>query len=296
MQPCLVVIMGPTAVGKTKLSIDLANYFGSEIISADSRQFYREMEIGTAKPSLQELQQAKHHFINNRSVTDYYSAGDFEKEAKALMAQMFQNGLNPIFATGGSGLYVKAICEGLDEVQNADLVLREFLIAQYSAHGIAWLQQELELIHPGKLEAMDKNNPQRLMRAIELSKQGGIVKKHKDKPPYQVIKIGLMLDREELYERINLRVDKMVAAGLIEEVTALLPHKHENALQTVGYTEIFDYLNGETSLEKAIELVKQHSRNYAKKQLTWFRKDLDINWFHPDNKMDIINFVKSQML
>lgn len=295
MQPSLVVIMGPTAVGKTKLSIDLANYFGSEIISTDSRQFYKEMEIGTAKPSSQELQQAKHHFINNRSVADYYSAGDFEKEAKSLMAQLFQNGLNPIFATGGSGLYVKAICEGLDEVPTADLVLREYLIAQYTEHGISWLQQELELINPSKLEGMDKNNPQRLMRAIELSKQGGIVKKSKVKPPYNVIKIGLMLGREELYERINLRVDAMFAAGLIEEVTSLLPYKHENALQTVGYSEVFDYLNGETSLEKAIDLVKQHSRNYAKKQLTWFRKDLEINWFHPENKLDIINFVKNQM-
>jgi len=295
MHPCLIVIMGPTAVGKTQLTIDLAKYFNSEIISSDSRQFYQEMQIGTAKPSKEELNQVKHHFINNRSVQEYYSAGDFEKEAKTLLTEMFNAGLNPVFATGGSGLYVKAICEGLDEVPSADLVLRENLILNYETHGISWLQETLLSLNPEAFSKMDSQNPQRLMRAIELFKQGGIVKKDKIQPFYKVVKIGLNRDRADLYARINDRVDNMMAQGLLEEVQSLVQFKNENALQTVGYSELFDYLEGAYNVDRAVELIKQHSRNYAKKQLTWFRKDEEINWFSPDNKIDIINFIHSQL-
>ncbi|MDP3930465.1 MAG: tRNA (adenosine(37)-N6)-dimethylallyltransferase MiaA, partial [Bacteroidota bacterium] len=257
MHPCLIVIMGPTAVGKTQLTIDLAKYFNSEIISSDSRQFYQEMQIGTAKPSKEELNQVKHHFINNRSVQEYYSAGDFEKEAKTLLTEMFNAGLNPVFATGGSGLYVKAICEGLDEVPSADLVLRENLILNYETHGISWLQETLLSLNPEAFSKMDTQNPQRLMRAIELFKQGGIVKKDKIQPFYKVVKIGLNRDRADLYARINDRVDNMMAQGLLEEVQSLVQFKNENALQTVGYSELFDYLEGAYNVDRAVELIKQ---------------------------------------
>jgi tRNA dimethylallyltransferase len=295
MNPCLVVIMGPTAVGKTSLSIALAQAFNSHIISTDSRQFYKEMEIGTAKPSKAELETVPHHFINNRSITDYYSAGDFEKEAKGVLHSLFKKGLNPIFATGGSGLYVKALCEGLDEVPKADLALRERLISNYEIHGLAWLHSTLKSVNPDAILQLDSQNPQRLMRAIELAYQGGIVKKEKPKPFYKVIKIGLMRDRAELYQRINQRVDLMIEAGLIDEVKLLVQHRNENALQTVGYSEIFEYLDGNLERSKAIDLIKQHSRNYAKKQLTWFRKDSEINWFSPNQTQDILYFIQNQL-
>jgi tRNA dimethylallyltransferase len=287
--------MGPTAVGKTSLSIALAQAFNSHIISTDSRQFYKEMEIGTAKPSKAELETVPHHFINNRSITDYYSAGDFEKEAKGVLHSLFQKGLNPIFATGGSGLYVKALCEGLDEVPKADLALRERLISNYEIHGLAWLHSALKSVNPDAILQLDSQNPQRLMRAIELAYQGGIVKKEKPKPFYKVIKIGLMRDRAELYQRINQRVDLMIEAGLIDEVKLLVQHRNENALQTVGYSEIFEYLDGNLERTKAIDLIKQHSRNYAKKQLTWFRKDSEINWFSPNQTQDILYFIQNQL-
>ena len=294
MYPCLIVILGPTAVGKTKLSIELAQAFHSHIISTDSRQFYKEMEIGTATPSKAELAVVPHHFIHNRSVSEYYSAGDFEKESKILLKKLFQNGLNPVFATGGSGLYVKAICEGLDEVPNADLDLRKSLISNYELYGLPWLKNELESIKPETLLTIDTQNPQRLMRAIELAKQGGIMKE-KTKPFYKVIKIGLEREREELYHRINQRVDEMIESGLIEEVKSLIPFRNVNALQTVGYAEVFEYLDGSIDLARAIELIKQHSRNYAKKQLTWFRKDPEINWFAADNMKDILGFIQNQL-
>jgi tRNA dimethylallyltransferase len=287
--------MGPTAVGKTSLSIALAQAFNSHIISTDSRQFYKEMEIGTAKPSKAELETVPHHFINNRSITDYYSAGDFEKEAKGVLHSLFQKGLNPIFATGGSGLYVKALCEGLDEVPKADLALRERLISNYEIHGLAWLHSALKSVNPDAILQLDSQNPQRLMRAIELAYQGGIVKKEKPKPFYKVIKIGLMRDRAELYQRINQRVDLMIEAGLIDEVKLLVQHRNENALQTVGYSEIFEFLDGNLERSKAIDLIKQHSRNYAKKQLTWFRKDSEINWFSPNQTQDILYFIQNQL-
>jgi len=291
MVPSLIVINGPTAVGKTDLSIELALKFETEIISTDSRQFYREMSIGTAKPSKTELEKVPHHFINNRSVQEYYSAGDFEKEALETICELFSKGKSHVIATGGSGLYVKALCEGLDEVPEADLTLRKELITNYENLGLLWLQNELLKINPNKLSEMDANNPQRLMRAIELEKQGGIIKKETKSRPFNIIKIGLKRDREELYTRINERVDLMMKLGLLEEVKGLLTFNQLTALQTVGYSELFAYFNQEIDLERAVELIKQHSRNYAKKQMTWLRKDLEINWFHPDMQDEIITFL-----
>lgn len=296
MLPTLVVIMGPTAVGKTSLAIQLAHYFKTEIISADSRQFYKEMNIGTAKPSKLELEMVPHHFVNNRSVNEYYSAGDFAKEARIVIKSLFENGCNPIIAVGGSGLYLKALCNGIDEMPSADLELRNELISLYKENGIDLLVDKLEKINPNALINIDRKNPQRLMRAIELSLQGGIETNNKVDLPYKVLKIGLERNREELYDRINKRVDIMMQDGLINEVLSLVPFKEFNALQTVGYKEIFEHLNGQFSLDRSIELIKQHSRNYAKKQMTWFRKEQDLNWFSPENETDIIRFVQKNII
>lgn len=294
MEQTLIVINGPTAVGKTDLSIQMAIALGTEIISTDSRQFYREMSIGTAKPSAQELSQVPHHFINNRSVTDYYSAGDFEKEALAKIMDLFIAGKSHVIAIGGSGLYIKALCEGLDDVPEADLQLRNVLIEKYKTDGLIWLQQELKSLNPERFLEIDQNNPQRLMRAIEVARQGGVKKKVIKSRPFNIVKIGLTREREELYKRINARVDIMMKDGLLDEVRSLIPYQDLVALQTVGYSELFSYLKEEISLDKAMELIKQHSRNYAKKQMTWLRKDLGVNWFHPDNQKDILDFVMNR--
>lgn len=291
MEPTLIVINGPTAVGKTDLSIQLALKLNTEIISTDSRQFYREMSIGTAKPNAQELSQVPHHFINNRSVTDYYSAGDFEKEALAKISELFNAGKTHVIAIGGSGLYIKALCEGLDDVPEADLQLRNELIEKYKTEGLNWLQEELRTLNPERFLDIDQNNPQRLMRAIEIAKQGGVKKKEVKGRPFNIVKIGLTRERQELYNRINARVDIMMKDGLLEEVRNLIPHQDLVALQTVGYSELFSFFKYEIGIDRAIELIKQHSRNYAKKQMTWLRKDLEINWFHPDNQKDILDFV-----
>jgi tRNA dimethylallyltransferase len=291
MEPTLVVINGPTAVGKTDLSIQMALALGTEIISTDSRQFYREMSIGTAKPSAHELAQVTHHFINNRSVADYYSAGDFEKEALAKISELFKAGKSHVIAIGGSGLYNKALCEGLDDVPEADLQLRNELIEKYKTDGLNWLQAELQKLHSERFLEIDQNNPQRLMRAIEIARQGGVKKKDAKVRPFKIVKVGLTRDREELYSRINARVDIMMTDGLLEEVRSLIPYHDLVALQTVGYSELFSHFKNEISLDRAIELIKQHSRNYAKKQMTWLRKDLEINWFRPDNQKDILDLV-----
>lgn len=277
----LIVIHGPTAVGKTSIAIQLAQLLKTEILSTDSRQFYREMSIGTAKPTEAEMAQVPHHFIDNRLVSEYYSAGDFERDALLKIEELFGSGYRHVIAVGGSGLYIKALCEGLDEMPKADLELRNFLIEQHKTHGITWLQQELEKLDPQRFALIDRQNPQRLMRAIELHHQGGMLKTPKIQRPFQILKVGLELPREELYERINRRVDLMMEQGLLEEVKALLPLENLNALQTVGYKEIFDYLHGRCTLPRAVELIKQHSRNYAKRQMTWFRADPDIVWFNP---------------
>ncbi|MCG9879310.1 MAG: tRNA (adenosine(37)-N6)-dimethylallyltransferase MiaA [Bacteroidia bacterium] len=294
--PTLVVIMGPTAVGKTKLAIHLAQHFGTQIISADSRQFYKEMNIGTAKPTENELKLVKHHFVNNRSVEDYYSAGDFAKEAKIVVNSLFQSGHNISIAVGGSGLYLKAICEGIDEMPAADLSLRNELITLFQQNGLQALIDRLKSLNPEALTRIDNNNPQRLMRAIELATQGGIIKNDKPNLPYHVLKIGLERNRDDLYNRINQRVDVMMEDGLFNEVVSLAPYKELNALQTVGYKEIFEHLEGQHNLDRAVELIKQHSRNYAKKQITWFRKETDVKWFSPENEIDIVSYIQKNIM
>jgi len=291
MQGTLIVINGPTAVGKTQLAIALAQALQTEIISTDSRQFYREMSIGTAKPSEAEMAQVKHHFIGNCSIKDYYSAGDFERESLLKVEELFGSGKNFVIAIGGSGLYIKALCEGLDEMPAANLGLRNQLIHRFEMEGIVSLQDELKKLNPEKFETIDQKNPQRLMRAIELSHQGGIKSKPKNRP-FKILKIGLELPRELLYQRINSRVDAMMCEGLLEEVKLLVQYEQLNALKTVGYKELFSYLNGEIDLNKSVELIKQHTRNYAKRQITWFKTDTEINWFNPENQFDILEFIR----
>lgn len=277
-----MVIHGPTAIGKTALAIHLAQMLQTEVLSTDARQFYREMSIGTAKPTQQELAVVKHHFIDNKSIHDLYSAGDFEKDALACLDALFEK-VEIAIAIGGSGLYIKALCEGLHEMPDADLNLRNNLIQLFEIEGIVALQNQLKQLNPERWESIDQNNPQRLMRAIELANQNGFLSIQKRTRDFRIVKIGLDMNREDLYKRINLRVDQMLEQGLLEEAKSVFPYKHLNALQTVGYNELFDYFDGKISLDRAIELIKQHTRNFAKRQMTWFRKDPEINWFNPEN-------------
>ena len=292
----LIVVAGPTAVGKTSLAIDLAKHYNTEIISADSRQFYREMNIGTAKPSSAELAEVTHHFINNISIhTKNYSAGKYEHEVIEFLDDYFKT-KNIAVMVGGSGLFINAVCSGFDNFENTDfkqqLTARTFL----NGKDLPWLQQELERTDPEYYAEVDKKNPVRLIRALEVIFTTG--KKYseqrigkKAERNFTPIKIGLNLEREKLYQRINQRVDDMMAAGLLEEAKDLYTFKKLHTLNTVGYTELFDYIEDKLTLEQAVELIKQNTRNYAKRQLTWFKKDKGIFWYGPEEKEEIIKYI-----
>ncbi|RXF71314.1 tRNA (adenosine(37)-N6)-dimethylallyltransferase MiaA [Arcticibacter tournemirensis] len=291
----LIVIAGPTAIGKTELAIRVALHFKTEVLSADSRQFYREMSIGTAKPSLEELRAVKHHFIDSLSITENYSAGDFEDQGLNILADIFSKNDYAVLA-GGSGLFIKAITEGFDELPKADAEVRNKLNQILAEQGIGVLQQQLKELDPEYYRQADIHNPQRIIRALEVSLSTGkpfssLHLKKKRERPFSVVKIGLNADRDLLYQRINHRVDLMINAGLIDEVKRLLPYRHLNALNTVGYSEIFSYLDGEISLQEAIDAIKQNTRRFAKRQLTWFRKDPEIKWFKPDELEAILEYI-----
>ena len=279
----LIVVAGPTAVGKTVAAIKLAQQFNTVVVSADSRQFFREMSIGTAKPDESELVAAKHYFINSHSISESFSVGDFEKQGLALLDELFKVHDKVILA-GGSGLYIKAICEGFDDLPVADISVREKLNQQLEREGITTLQKQLQQVDPDYYTQVDLNNPQRIIRALEVFETSGkpfssYRNATVNKRPFNIIKLALDMPREKLYERINLRVDLMVKQGLIQEVKSLLPYRELNALNTVGYSELFDYFDGKTSLDEALLLIKQNTRRFAKRQLTWFRKDKDFVWF-----------------
>lgn len=296
----LIVITGPTAIGKTALAIKVAQYFQTEIISADSRQFYKEMSIGTAKPSMDELGQATHHFINSHSITEEFTVGDFEQQALQVLGKILQDKDVAVLA-GGSGLFINAITKGFDILPKAPAEVREELNAMYRDQGLEALQNKLKDLDPDYYTEVDLQNPQRMIRALEVSiftrKPFSSFRTNSlEKRPFDSIKIGLNIPREVLYEQINRRVDQMINAGLIEEARELLPFRKYNALNTVGYSELFDYFDGKISLQEAIAAIKQNTRRFAKRQLTWFRKDPETEWFTPDQFPDIINYINSRIM
>lgn len=281
------MIAGPTGVGKTALAIKLAKYFKSEILSADSRQFYRETSIGTAKPNAEELAAVPHHFINTLSIEQNYSIGDFEKDATKLLDKLFETH-QVVFLVGGSGLYINAVLYGVDEFIEVSEATRTLVKIQYAEKGISWLQEQVKQHDPDYFEEVDINNPQRLMRALEVCIGSGkpyssFLSKNKKPRSFESIKLLINAPREQLYEKINLRVDKMIADGLENEVKSLIPYKHLNALNTVGYKELFTHFEGEITRDQAIDLIKQKTRNYAKRQLTWFNNQDTYEEFGPDD-------------
>ena len=299
MAKTLIVIAGPTAIGKTSLAIKLAQYYKTEIISADSRQFYREMEIGTAKPSAKELKAAKHHFISSHSVIDDFTVGDYEREALALIERLFKVH-NIVILVGGSGLFINAIINGLDDLPTASKDVRGKLNHLLKEKGISYLQEKLKEVDPAYYSEVDIANPQRLIRALEVYEATGkpfsnFRSKIAKKRSFDSIKIGLSTDRETLYENINNRVDLMVDEGLVQEVEGLRSFSYLNPLNTVGYSELFDYFDGKSTLEEAVEKIKQNTRRFAKRQLTWFSKSKDIKWFQPQEFESIISFLDSHL-
>ncbi len=278
----LIIIAGPTAVGKTSYAIELAKKYNTEIISTDSRQFYRELQIGTAAPTKEELEAAPHNFIGNLSIHDYYNVSIYEKEAVALITEIFKT-KDIVIAVGGSGLYIDALCYGIDELPDAEPKLRQEIKDKFAKHGIEYLQDEVRKLDPDYFAVADINNHKRLQRALEVCIQTGKTyssqrTERKQKRDFEIEKIVLNMPREILYQRINKRVDIMIEDGLIEEVKGLIPNKDLNALNTVGYKELFQYFEGKISLEQAITDIKTHSRRYAKRQITWFKRYDDFKW------------------
>lgn len=295
----LICVVGPTAIGKTALAIKLANAFSTEIISADSRQFYKEMSIGTAVPSLQELKAAKHHFIQNISVFNEYSVGDFERDALLFLENIFKDNSSAVMV-GGSGLYVDAVVKGLDKFPEIPPEIRKQLNAELDEKGIEELQRELAEKDPTYFKKVDIHNPHRLVRALEICRGSGkpyssFLNQESVNRNFKTIFIGLNAEREIVYNRINSRVEKMLEDGLLQEAKDLYPHKDLNALQTVGYRELFDYFDGKLTKEEAISEIKKNTRRFSKRQITWFKKNKSINWFdHQTDFTSIVNFIKEK--
>jgi tRNA dimethylallyltransferase len=298
MKNTLIVLPGPTGVGKTAVAIDLALRLGCEIISCDSRQFYREMQIGTAAPDEEQLALVKHHFIGFLSVSDYYSISLFEHDALALLPSLFSNSPFAIM-TGGSMLYMDAVCRGMDDIPDTDPAVRQKYIDMYHREGIGGLRLALKLLDPDHYARVDLHNPRRVMRALEISESTGkpyssfltSLRKERD---FRILKAGLTLGRPELYARIDERVDRMIDAGLENEVASLKMYRGLNALNTVGYREMFMYLDGEITREEAIGLIKRNTRRYARRQLTWWNRDKEIKWFDAGNSAMIMTWLDSQ--
>lgn len=291
----LIIITGPTAIGKTGLSIFLAKQLNTEIVSFDSRQFYKEMKIGTAAPTTEELAEVSHHFIGNLSIHEHYTVGDFEKDAIKKLNELFQKYDN-IVMVGGSGMFEKAVTKGLDEFPKVDDKIRQNLNRKLENQGIVSLQKELLQTDPDYYRQVDLNNPVRIIRALEIYRSTGkpfssFRKNQSVQRNFNCIKIGLKLPREEIYDRINRRVELMMETGLLEEAKSLYPFKQLNSLQTVGYKELFEFMDGKTDLETAVEEIKKNTRRYAKRQLTWYRKDQNIKWFSPFEKEKILEFI-----
>ncbi len=299
MNKTLIVLVGPTGIGKTKTSLEIAKYFNSEIVSCDSRQIYKELSIGTAVPSAIELGTIKHHFIHSHSIHDYYSASMFENEVLAFLeAKFIQH--DTYLMVGGSMLYIDAVCNGIDNIPDVDPTLRQNLLDKFESEGIESLRLQLKQLDPAYYSTTDLKNPKRILRALEIclmtgKPYSGFMTRQKKERPFKIVKIGLNCSREILYRQINNRVDEMIQSGLIEEAKNVYPHKKLNALNAVGYKELFNFFDGNTTLEEAVSKIKQNTRNYAKKQITWFKKDKNINWFAPGENQKIIKLLKSSI-
>lgn len=300
MKNTLIVLPGPTSVGKTCLSVSLAEYYGCDIISCDSRQFYREMIIGTAAPDEAHLKRVRHHFIHFLSVTDYYSASLFERNVLDLLPSLFER--NPVvIMTGGSMLYMDAVCSGIDDIPDTDPAVRNKYIELYNHEGLEGLRLALRILDPEHYSRVDLHNPRRIMRALEITETTGkpyssFLTAKKRERDFRIIKAGLMRERNVLYERIDRRVDEMIASGLEKEVRSLACFRELNALNTVGYREMFGYLDGDTDLAEAIRLIKRNTRRYARKQITWWQKDPGIRWFEASREEDVRNWLDEQLL
>lgn len=295
----LIVLIGPTGVGKTDLSIKIAEKYGSPIISADSRQLYSDLKIGTAAPTEEYLKRVKHYFVGTLKLTDYYSAAQYESEVISLLENLFKRN-NTILLTGGSMMYIDAICKGIDDIPTVDSETRLMMMEKYEKEGLDRLCAELKLLDPEYYSTVDLKNPKRVIHALEICYMTGKTYTsfrtgNKKQRPFDIIKIGLCRDREELYERINKRVDIMIKEGLVDEVKSVYEYRNLNSLNTVGYKEIIQYLEGNCTLEFAIEKIKQNSRIYSRKQMTWFKRDNDITWFHPDKEEEIMEFIESKL-
>ena len=295
MEKTLIVITGPTAVGKTALCLDVAKHFHIPIINADSRQIFRELKIGTAPPTEAQMQQVHHDFVGMLGLDDYYSASLFEQQVLELLDRQFLTSDYALMA-GGSMMYIDAVCDGIDDIPTIDDQTRTMMKQRLADEGLEALCEELRQRDPEYYEIVDRQNPRRVVHALEICVMTGKTytsfrKREKRQRPFNIIKIGLNRPREELYDRINRRVDQMMADGLLEEAKALYPKRHLNALNTVGYKELFDYIDGRWPLEEAVERIKGNTRRYARKQLTWFKKDESIRWFHPDETETIIKYI-----
>ena len=298
----LIVLTGPTAVGKTAVSLDIAKHFGIPVINADSRQIFKELRIGTARPTEAEMQQVKHYFVGTLGIEDYYSASLYEQQVLELLAEEFKTH-DYALLSGGSMMYIDAVCDGIDDIPTIDDDTRALIKQRLKEEGLEALVEELKRLDPEYYEIVDRQNPRRVVHALEIcvmtgktytsfrSKERRSKEKSRNVRPFHIIKIGLNREREELYNRINARVDQMMSDGLLDEVKALYPKKELNALNTVGYKELFDYLDGRWPLKEAVERIKGNTRRYARKQLTWYKKDEQIRWFHPDDKQSLMNYI-----
>ncbi len=297
--PTLIVLIGPTGVGKTELSLSLAECFHTCIVSADSRQLYRDLPIGTAAPTPEQLARVEHHFVGTLGLTDYYSAAQYEADVMKKLEELFRE-REAVVMTGGSMMYVDAVCKGIDDIPTVDEETRTLMMARYEKEGLEALAQELRLLDPEYYRIVDLKNPKRVIHALEICYMTGRTytsfrTQSQKERPFRIVKVGLTRPRKELYDRINRRVDMMMSEGLEEEARRVYPHKEYNSLNTVGYKELFKYFDGEWTREFAIEKIKQNSRIYSRKQMTWFKRDEQIRWFHPDEKEAIIEYIKGEM-
>lgn len=298
-KPTLIVLIGPTGIGKTDLSLNIAEHYNTEIISADSRQLYANLKIGTAAPTPEQLARVKHHFVGTLQLTDYYSAAQYEAEVMKKLDELFKKH-SVIVLTGGSMMYVDAVCKGIDDIPTVDEETRKTLMQHYENVGLERLCAELKILDPEYYDIVDKKNPKRVIHALEICYMTGQTytsfrTSQTKERPFNIIKVGLRREREELYARINKRVDIMMEDGLLEEAKSVYQYKDLNSLNTVGYKEMFKYLDGEWELPFAIEKIKQNSRIYSRKQVTWFKRDNDITWFHPDDTDNIMSFIEERL-